>query len=150
MTPRTCHELVEAHDLNDEAIERIYVGRRFHNDTERLERLFELYARDLGRGGFKAEPYARRVMDVSGTLHLYSGDDRELFFTFDDEVARDLYSSSDFDIDDRETRRVYISVGTNRFINRRTLSFSRKQSEIKVSLCKPDHKRQPRRANALV
>ena len=28
---------------NDEVIERIYIGRRFRNDTERLEKLFELY-----------------------------------------------------------------------------------------------------------
>ena len=32
-----------AHDANDEVIERIYIGRRFKNDTERLEKLFELY-----------------------------------------------------------------------------------------------------------
>ena len=34
-----------AHDRNDEVLERIYVGRRFRNDTERLERLFDLYAK---------------------------------------------------------------------------------------------------------
>src|SRR5438128_2015242 len=44
-----------------------------------------------------------------------------------------MYGS--FDIDDLESRRVYISVGADRFIHRRTLSFSRKQTEIKVSLC---------------
>lgn len=75
-------------------------------------------------------------MEISGTLHLYSGDDRELFFTFDDDVAQELYLSSHFDIDDKETRRVYISVGDDKLISRRTLSFSRKQTEIKVSLCK--------------
>ena len=75
-------------------------------------------------------------MEISGTLHLYSGDDRELFFTFDDDVAQELYLSTDFDIDDKETRRVYISVGDDKLISRRTLSFSRKQTEIKVSLCK--------------
>ena len=32
-----------AHDRNDEVIERIYIGRRFRNDTERLEKLFEMY-----------------------------------------------------------------------------------------------------------
>ena len=32
-----------AHEKNDEFIERIYIGRRFKNDTERLEKLFELY-----------------------------------------------------------------------------------------------------------
>lgn len=37
--------LREAHDRNDETLERIYIGRRFKNDTERLEKLFELYTR---------------------------------------------------------------------------------------------------------
>ena len=32
-----------AHERNDETLERIYIGRRFRNDTERLEKLFELY-----------------------------------------------------------------------------------------------------------
>jgi hypothetical protein len=32
-----------ARDANDELLERIYVGRRFRNDTERLEHLFALY-----------------------------------------------------------------------------------------------------------
>ena len=35
--------LREAHEHNDEVLERIYIGRRFRNDTERLEKLFELY-----------------------------------------------------------------------------------------------------------
>jgi hypothetical protein len=35
--------LQRAHDQNDEIVERIYVGRRFRNDTERLEKLFELF-----------------------------------------------------------------------------------------------------------
>ena len=34
-----------AHDHNDETLERIYIGRRFKNDTERLEKLFELYTK---------------------------------------------------------------------------------------------------------
>lgn len=34
-----------AHDRNDEVLERIYIGRRFRNDTERLEHLFGLYTR---------------------------------------------------------------------------------------------------------
>jgi len=36
--------LRQAHDRNDEILERIYIGRRFRNDTERLEKLFALYA----------------------------------------------------------------------------------------------------------
>lgn len=38
-------DLREAHERNDEVLERIYIGRRFKNDTERLEKLFELYAK---------------------------------------------------------------------------------------------------------
>jgi hypothetical protein len=37
--------LRRAHDANDEVLERIYIGRRFKNDTERLEKLFELYTK---------------------------------------------------------------------------------------------------------
>ncbi|MDR2874670.1 MAG: hypothetical protein LBV44_01905, partial [Methylobacillus sp.] len=35
--------LRHAHERNDEVLERIYIGRRFKNDTERLEKLFALY-----------------------------------------------------------------------------------------------------------
>ena len=38
-------DLREAHEQNDEVLERIYIGRRFKNDTERLEKLFELYTK---------------------------------------------------------------------------------------------------------
>lgn len=37
--------LRRAHEHNDEVMERIYIGRRFKNDTERLEKLFELYTK---------------------------------------------------------------------------------------------------------
>lgn len=37
--------LRHAHERNDEVLERIYLGRRFRNDTERLEKLFELYTK---------------------------------------------------------------------------------------------------------
>jgi len=30
---------------DNEVLERIYIGRRFKNDTERLEKLFELYTK---------------------------------------------------------------------------------------------------------
>ncbi|MHB4892744.1 type IIL restriction-modification enzyme MmeI, partial [Klebsiella pneumoniae] len=36
-------DLRAAHARNDEVLERIYIGRRFKNDTERLEKLFDLY-----------------------------------------------------------------------------------------------------------
>ncbi len=45
MVPRPdCPWARAAHDRNDETLERIYIGRRFRNDTERLEKLFEFYA----------------------------------------------------------------------------------------------------------
>lgn len=36
-------DLRAAHEANDEILERIYIGRRFRNDTERLEKLFQMY-----------------------------------------------------------------------------------------------------------
>jgi hypothetical protein len=38
-------DLRAAHERNDETLERIYIGRRFRNDTERLEKLFDLYTK---------------------------------------------------------------------------------------------------------
>ena len=44
--PETMPEdLRAAHDRNDEVLERMYIGRRFKNDTERLEKLFDLYTK---------------------------------------------------------------------------------------------------------
>ncbi len=43
-----------AHERNDEVIERIYIGRRFKNDTERLEKLFEMYTK------MAAEPVVKK------------------------------------------------------------------------------------------
>lgn len=44
--PETMPEdLRQTHDRNDEVLERIYIGRRFKNDTERLEKLFDLYTK---------------------------------------------------------------------------------------------------------
>jgi hypothetical protein len=37
-------DLREVHRANDEILESMYIGRPFRNDTERLERLFKLYA----------------------------------------------------------------------------------------------------------
>ena len=39
-----------AHDRNDEVLERIYIGRRFRNDTERLEKLFAMYTKMASNG----------------------------------------------------------------------------------------------------
>ena len=47
-----------AHERNDEVLERIYIGRRFRNDSERLEKLFEMYGKAVAsaeRPGKKAE-----------------------------------------------------------------------------------------------
>lgn len=42
--------LRRAHEENDEVLERIYIGRRFRNDTERLEKLFDLYTKMTAKG----------------------------------------------------------------------------------------------------
>ena len=44
-------DLLAAHERNDEVLERIYIGRRFKNDTERLEKLFELYTKMIAAEG---------------------------------------------------------------------------------------------------
>ena len=44
-------DLREAHERNDEVLERIYIGRRFKNDTERLEKLFDLYTKMTASAG---------------------------------------------------------------------------------------------------
>jgi len=53
-------DLRRAHDQNDEVLERIYIGRRFRNDTERLEKLFELYTK-MTAGGQKPARKAKRM-----------------------------------------------------------------------------------------
>jgi hypothetical protein len=54
--PETMPEnLRQAHERNDEALERIYIGRRFKNDTERLEKLFDLYTK-MTAAAAKAPP----------------------------------------------------------------------------------------------
>ncbi|GHU09336.1 lactate dehydrogenase [Betaproteobacteria bacterium] len=58
--PETMPEnLRRAHERNDEALEQIYIGRRFKNDTERLEKLFELYTK-MAVATAKALPKAKR------------------------------------------------------------------------------------------
>ncbi len=44
-----------AHDKNDETLERIYIGRRFKNDTERLEKLFDMYTKITARADADAK-----------------------------------------------------------------------------------------------
>ena len=59
-----CHispeQTLLAHHENDEVLERIYIDRRFKNDTEQLEKLFELCAKmtgakPIGRGSGVSE-----------------------------------------------------------------------------------------------
>ncbi len=44
-------DLRTAHEHNDEVLERIYIGRLFKNDTERLEKLFDLYSKMTASAG---------------------------------------------------------------------------------------------------
>jgi hypothetical protein len=58
-----------AHDRNDETLERIYIGRRFKNDTERLETLFAMYAKmtegtGAGIKGPSGVPRGRKKKEV--------------------------------------------------------------------------------------
>ncbi|AOJ74552.1 MULTISPECIES: class I SAM-dependent DNA methyltransferase [Burkholderia cepacia complex] len=50
--------LRRAHERNDEVLERIYIGRRFRNDTERLEKLFDLYTKMTAA---KAKPAKKTI-----------------------------------------------------------------------------------------
>ena len=51
--------LRHAHERNDEVLERIYIGRRFKNDTERLEKLFGLYSK-MTASSTKATPRTKK------------------------------------------------------------------------------------------
>jgi hypothetical protein len=46
-------DLRAAHEENDLVLERIYIGRRFKNDTERLEKLFDMYTKMTAAQGAK-------------------------------------------------------------------------------------------------
>ena len=48
--------LRHAHERNDEVLERIYIGRRFKNDTERLEKLFEMYTKMTAAAANRPSP----------------------------------------------------------------------------------------------
>ena len=51
-------DLKEAHDMNDEIVERIYIGRRFKNDSERLQKLFSMYVDLFERQAIKKKKTA--------------------------------------------------------------------------------------------
>lgn len=57
--------LREAHERNDETLERIYIGRRFKNDTERLEMLFELYTQMTSKLPAGKKPSSRKTAKTS-------------------------------------------------------------------------------------
>ncbi len=60
-------DLRAAHDRNDDVLERIYIGRRFKNDTERLERLFEMYAKMVkDEEASQVVPAAQKVRKSKG------------------------------------------------------------------------------------
>ena len=56
-------DLRRAHESNDEILERIYIGRRFRNDTERLEKLFDLYTKMTASGATDKEESRRGAHD---------------------------------------------------------------------------------------
>lgn len=58
-------ELRAAHERNDEVLERIYIGRRFKNDTERLEKLFEMYTKMIEKEGDTKKPAPRKKKATS-------------------------------------------------------------------------------------
>ena len=56
-----------AHEANDDTLERIYIGRRFKNDTERLETLFAMYAKmtkDAGTETTAGKPRGRKQKEA--------------------------------------------------------------------------------------
>jgi hypothetical protein len=58
---RCAEDILLARERNDETLERIYLGRRFKNDTERLEKLFELYTQMTAKAPAKKAPTKRIV-----------------------------------------------------------------------------------------
>jgi hypothetical protein len=56
--------LRQAHERNDETLERIYIGRRFRNDTERLEKLFELYTTMTSKRAVSTKRTTRKKKDT--------------------------------------------------------------------------------------
>jgi len=53
-------DLRHAHERNDEVLERIYIGRRFKNDTERLEKLFDIYTKMTAAKPLASETATRK------------------------------------------------------------------------------------------
>ena len=62
-------DLRQVHRENDDLLESMYIGRPFRNDTERLEKLFKLYAARVARkvsakpAPTKKAPAAKETID---------------------------------------------------------------------------------------
>jgi len=54
--------LLKAHQDLDDALEMIYIGRSFKNDTERLEHLFKLYANMIKKEQAAKAPKQQRFI----------------------------------------------------------------------------------------
>ena len=59
---------------NDETLERIYIGRQFRNDTERLEKLFEMYTEMTPQGASAAKPAGEEDTEDHGFEHGFDSD----------------------------------------------------------------------------
>ena len=68
--------LRQAHERNDEVLERIYIGRRFKNDTERLEKLFDLYTKMVAKPATARQAKAALGQEgrLEGKPHEPTGD----------------------------------------------------------------------------
>ncbi len=69
-------EVRRAHERNDETLERIYIGRRFKNDTERLEKLFELYVKMTSKSTRSPSPPSRPRRRAGGEGNKENSNDR--------------------------------------------------------------------------
>jgi len=60
--------LKHAHEHNDEVLERIYIGRSFKNDTERLGNLFVLYTKMTTTATKYLSPQHTHGKRIEGTV----------------------------------------------------------------------------------
>ena len=70
--PETMPEnLRAAHARNDEVLERIYIGRRFKNDSERLEKLFDMYTKMIADEGSRPRPKRNPPLGTRASRPLF-------------------------------------------------------------------------------
>ena len=60
-----------AHARNDEVLERIYIGRRFKNDSERLEKLFDMYTKMIADEGSRPRPKRNPPLGTRASRPLF-------------------------------------------------------------------------------